>query len=96
MDENKDISEREEERRLFYVALTRAAKKVFLSYASFRTIFGQRNVNIPSEFIGDIDAALIAEEDREGGVVDRSAKKPKVSLLGDDDYTDGFGRFVYV
>jgi DNA helicase-2/ATP-dependent DNA helicase PcrA len=96
MDENKDISEREEERRLFYVALTRAAKKVFLSYASFRTIFGQRNVNIPSEFIGDIDAALIAEEDREGGVMDRSAKKPKVSLLGDDDLSDGFGRFVYV
>ncbi|MFK5283534.1 3'-5' exonuclease, partial [Lacticaseibacillus paracasei] len=30
----------EEERRLFYVALTRAAKKLFLTYAHLRTIYG--------------------------------------------------------
>ncbi len=45
----------EEERRLFYVAITRAKKKLFLSYASIRTIFGQRQVNAPSEFLSDID-----------------------------------------
>lgn len=45
----------EEERRLFYVAVTRAKKKLYLSYASVRTIFGQRQVNAPSEFLSDID-----------------------------------------
>ncbi len=45
----------EEERRLFYVALTRAEKKVFLSYAHTRMIFGSSRVNIPSSFLNDID-----------------------------------------
>ena len=49
----------EEERRLFYVALTRARKKVFLTHASLRTIFGAEQVNIPSEFITDIDDELL-------------------------------------
>ena len=47
----------EEERRLFYVAVTRAKKKLYLSHASVRTIFGQRQVNAPSEFLSDIDDA---------------------------------------
>lgn len=54
-----DSRDDEEERRLFYVALTRAKKKVFLSYASLRTIFGTQKVNMPSEFITDIDDDLI-------------------------------------
>lgn len=45
----------EEERRLFYVALTRARKKLFLTFASARTIFGRREVTSPSPFIMDID-----------------------------------------
>ncbi|MCR4330497.1 MAG: UvrD-helicase domain-containing protein [Patescibacteria group bacterium] len=52
----------EEERRLFYVALTRAEKKCYLTYASVRTIFGSKQVNAPSEFIIDIDAELIEDE----------------------------------
>jgi DNA helicase-2/ATP-dependent DNA helicase PcrA len=51
-DEEKD---EEEERRLFYVALTRAMQKVFLVYTSFRRIFGRQVVNTPSEFIEDIE-----------------------------------------
>ena len=49
----------EEERRLFYVALTRAQKKVFLSYAHMRTIFGTQRVNAPSSFLHDIRSELI-------------------------------------
>ncbi|MEK7087857.1 MAG: 3'-5' exonuclease, partial [Patescibacteria group bacterium] len=52
----------EEERRLFYVALTRARKKIFLTYANVRTIFGARQVNLPSEFIFDIDEELLQAE----------------------------------
>ena len=57
-DEKRDD---EEERRLFYVALTRAKKKVFLTYASVRTIFGSQTVNLPSDFIMDIEDDLIDE-----------------------------------
>jgi DNA helicase-2/ATP-dependent DNA helicase PcrA len=52
----------EEERRLFYVAITRARAKLFLSFANFRTIFGSRNINAPSEFIADIPADLLEKE----------------------------------
>jgi len=59
------LEESEEERRLFYVALTRARKKVFLSHTSSRTIFGQRTYNIPSEFMSDISEELLEDEDEE-------------------------------
>ncbi len=54
----------EEERRLFYVALTRAMKKVFLSYANIRTIYGSRQARLPSEFVTDLDERFleVAEE----------------------------------
>jgi DNA helicase-2/ATP-dependent DNA helicase PcrA len=54
-------AEEEEERRLFYVAITRARKKVFLSWAQIRTIFGSQKVNTPSQFITDIGTGLIEE-----------------------------------
>ncbi len=45
---------KEEERRLMYVAVTRAKRKLYLSYAQLRTIFGQKRVEAPSEFLYDI------------------------------------------
>ena len=60
--------DREEERRLFYVALTRAKEKLFLSFANFRTIFGSRNINAPSEFISDIPADLLEKEGEGHGI----------------------------
>ncbi|MEK7613319.1 MAG: UvrD-helicase domain-containing protein [Patescibacteria group bacterium] len=53
-----DADDSEEERRLFYVALTRAQKKVFLTYAQTRRIFGTRSLNTPSTFISELDPAL--------------------------------------
>ena len=55
----KNDRDEEEERRLFYVALTRAKEKLFLSYAQARTIFGSRQVTLPSEFLGDISEDLM-------------------------------------
>jgi DNA helicase-2/ATP-dependent DNA helicase PcrA len=52
----------EEERRLFYVALTRARKKVFLSWAQMRMVYGSQRINSPSEFIADIGDDLIEEK----------------------------------
>jgi DNA helicase-2/ATP-dependent DNA helicase PcrA len=57
--------EAEEERRLFYVALTRAEKKIYLSYAETRMIFGSRQISSPSEFISDIPEHLIDREARQ-------------------------------
>lgn len=68
-------SEKEEERRLFYVAMTRARKKVWLSYAEARMIFGSLQINIPSEFLSDIDDSLIEAEER--------PKRTRRNLLGD-------------
>ena len=66
--ENKTNEDSEEERRLFYVALTRAREKVFLSFANFRTIFGSRQINTPSEFIGDIPADILEKEGEDSGI----------------------------
>lgn len=55
-------AEKEEERRLMYVALTRAEKKIFLSYASYRTVFGSKNPTLPSQFLSDIGDALLTHE----------------------------------
>ncbi len=56
----------EEERRLFYVALTRAEKKVWLTYAHMRTIFGSQRINVPSSFLNDISTEHV-ENDTPGG-----------------------------
>ncbi len=48
-------SELEEERRLFYVALTRAEKQAYITYASYRSKWGQFNDTDPSRFIDEID-----------------------------------------
>lgn len=64
----EDKIDEEEERRLFYVALTRAGKKVFLSFAHMRTIFGSQRVNVPSSFLSDIREELLESENpRESG-----------------------------
>jgi DNA helicase II / ATP-dependent DNA helicase PcrA len=68
MGERDGASDREEERRLFYVALTRAKEKLFLSFANFRTIFGSRSINAPSEFIADIPADLLEREGENAGI----------------------------
>ena len=52
-------SDLEEERRLFYVALTRAEKRAFLSFASTRFKFGNIQYNEPSRFISEINKDLI-------------------------------------
>ncbi len=63
---NASAEDREEERRLMYVALTRAEKKLLLSWASIRTIFGSRQINAPSEFLYDIPEELIERKYNSG------------------------------
>ncbi len=60
--EDSDVGDKEEERRLCYVALTRAQQKIYLTYASYRTIFGSKNPTLPSQFLSDIPQDLLALE----------------------------------
>ncbi len=56
---NNDDEELEEERRLAYVGITRAEKRLYLTHASSRTLFGKSNYNMPSRFISEISEDLI-------------------------------------
>ncbi len=54
-----DPVQREEERRLAYVALTRAKRHLTLTMAARRRIYGQTQVGVPSRFIGDLPRACV-------------------------------------
>lgn len=56
--------ELEEERRLMFVAVTRAKEKLFLSYAKSRFIYGRRDYLLPSRFLRECDVLLQPQEER--------------------------------
>ena len=60
--------ELEEERRLFYVAITRAKKKLWLTYANNRYRFGQLQQNEPSRFIDEMPGEFIDKSFAGGGI----------------------------
>jgi DNA helicase-2/ATP-dependent DNA helicase PcrA len=60
--------ELEEERRLFYVAITRAKKKLWLTYANARYRFGQLQQNEPSRFIDEMPGDFIDKSFAGGGI----------------------------
>jgi len=63
----------EEERRLFYVAITRAKERLWMSYANARYRFGQLQQNDPSRFLEEISENHL-EKSYGGGVKDSRAK----------------------
>ena len=78
----------EEERRLFYVAVTRAKKLLTLSYARERRSFGTRRSTTPSRFISEIPPHLVKEvkkrerrelpTPKEGALEVKTSRKPKL------------------
>ncbi len=78
-----------EERRLFYVGITRARKRLYLSLAASRASFGDVNVAMPSRYLQEIPADLI-EWRQSGGFPNRGSGRP--SALGSRRGTGvGFG-----
>ena len=78
--------ELEEERRLMYVAITRAMKKLWITEAKKRTIYGCESVSIPSRFINEIDDELINFENKNEK---REVKREK--QVYDSDQTFNYG-----
>ncbi|AMM19846.1 ATP-dependent DNA helicase PcrA [Frondihabitans sp. PAMC 28766] len=66
-----------EERRLFYVGITRAKKRLFLSLAMTRAQFGEVNVAMPSRYLQEIPAELIDWKQSPGMANSRGGTQPR-------------------
>ena len=71
----------EEERRLFYVGLTRAGRKLVLTHACKRVLFGQFMENAPSRFVGDIETALKELQEMKYRPPERKPESTQLSLF---------------
>ena len=67
----------EEERRLAYVAITRAKKKLYLTNARQRMIFGQTQHNVTSRFMREIGSELVEKHDNAAAMKNRLAQEDK-------------------
>lgn len=65
----------EEERRLGYVALTRAEQRCYISHARQRLLFGQTQYAAPSQFIGELDPECSVKQTYEGSAGGRIAPR---------------------
>ncbi|MBP3723681.1 MAG: DNA helicase PcrA [Selenomonadaceae bacterium] len=79
-------NEVEEERRACYVGITRAEKKLYLSYAYSRTLYGRESANSPSRFIEEIPENLMEETKGE----DIFEARPIKSVSNYGNYSDGY------
>jgi DNA helicase-2/ATP-dependent DNA helicase PcrA len=75
----------EEERRLFYVGITRAEKQVYLIYALHRNLWGMNISNSPSRFLDDIPPSLINFVD-----TGKKAKSQQLVTFGANDDSEDF------
>lgn len=74
----------EEERRLCYVAITRAKKKLYLINALKRMLFGRTSVNMPSRFISEIDKEYIDIPEKKTISINQT-KIDKSKMFNDDN-----------
>jgi DNA helicase-2/ATP-dependent DNA helicase PcrA len=91
----------EEERRLCYVGVTRAKRDLYLSYARTRALFGSREWNLPSRFIGEIPDELTDREEEAPATQWEQPTRPQPTpgasfALGDDVVHANFGDGVVV
>lgn len=80
------VRELEEERRLFYVAITRAEKHCILTCAQNRFRYGRMEYDTPSRFIKDIDPKLIRVESEKGGYEDSYTRNYKQTTKRGSDW----------
>ena len=76
----RGVSDLEEERRLFYVALTRAREQLYLTWSRRRRIYGRREARQLSPFVGDIERKLLKHQAPQPSVV-RQAQQVQLKLF---------------
>ncbi|MBU6437559.1 MAG: ATP-binding domain-containing protein, partial [Betaproteobacteria bacterium] len=78
----------EEERRLMYVAITRARKRLYLSTCQTRMLHGQTRYNIKSRFFDELpDSAVKWITPRVGGLATEKSREYTASLRGEKPFT---------
>ena len=96
-----DKDELDEERRLCYVAITRAKERLYITNAKRRMLYGDISYNPPSRFINEIDADLIEKDEKESILKEFNKEKyyKKENTLynhGDIVMHDVFGKGVVI
>jgi DNA helicase-2/ATP-dependent DNA helicase PcrA len=97
-----DSGELEEERRLAYVGVTRARKRLYLTHAWSRSLFGGSNYNPPSRFLREIPEHLVRTLEKErpkaGPAEPQSPARrdPPALVAGDTVFHDRWGEGVVV
>ena len=87
----EDTSELSEERRLAYVGITRAKRRLYVTRAAVRAQWGQANDMMPSQFLDEIPDELIDWKRREAGVERMRASWGDDDEFGGWDDDDDFG-----
>ena len=85
----------EEERRLCYVAITRAKKKLWLLNAKKRMLFGNTQVNSPSRFMDEIDSKYVDSEKRTTSLVGSVKRLVKENMFNNDDTDFNVGDMIH-
>ena len=84
----------EEERRLCYVAITRAKKNLWMLNAKKRMLFGNTQINMPSRFMDEIDTKYMETENNRTGIVDKMVSFVKEDKFRKDDVSYQTGDHV--
>lgn len=85
----ESTSDLEEERRLCYVAITRAKERLYITNAKRRLLFGTVNMNPPSRFISEIDDNLIEKQENKESLMNKAFEKSKFYEGEAIDYKPG-------
>ena len=84
----------EEERRLCYVAITRAKKNLWMLNARKRMLFGNTQINMPSRFMDEIDTKYIECENNRVSLVNKASNFVKGNMFRNDDVSYSVGDHV--
>ena len=88
------IAEIEEERRLCYVAITRAKKNLWMLNTKKRMLFGNTQINMPSRFMDEIDSKYLETESNRNNIVDKMVSFIKEDKFRSDDVSYNTGDHV--
>lgn len=84
----------EEERRLCYVAITRAKKNLWMLNAKRRMLFGNTQINMPSRFMDEIDSKYLDKENNKSSIINSAINFVKENKFRDEDINYQMGDHV--